>query len=137
MPIEDVQAHTPLEEYGIDSILIVQLTNRVREDVPDISSTLFFEYPTIGGLAEYLVSSRQDDMAGIFKTNNEAEKAPHTLQKKQSRKKSAGLAKRQAASFSEKAPPASEPPSKHLEVAIVGLAGGIPELKMLMSSGNG
>ncbi|WP_276789499.1 acyl carrier protein, partial [Bacillus sp. (in: firmicutes)] len=27
MPIEDVQAHTPLEEYGIDSILIVQLTN--------------------------------------------------------------------------------------------------------------
>ncbi|MDJ1630898.1 acyl carrier protein [Bacillus velezensis] len=31
MPIEDVQAHTPLEEYGIDSILIVQLTNRVRK----------------------------------------------------------------------------------------------------------
>ncbi|ANU30635.1 polyketide synthase [Bacillus velezensis] len=126
MPIEDVQAHTPLEEYGIDSILIVQLTNRVREDIPDLSSTLFFEYPTIGGLAEYLVSSRQDDMAGIFKTNKEAEKAPHTLQKKQSRKKSAGLTKRQAASLSEKAPPASEPPSKHLEVAIVGLAGRYP-----------
>lgn len=87
MPIEDVQAHTPLEEYGIDSILIVQLTNRVREDVPDISSTLFFEYPTIGGLAEYLVSSRQEDMAGIFKTNKEAEKVPHTLQKSKAAKK--------------------------------------------------
>lgn len=109
MPIEDVQAHTPLEEYGIDSILIVQLTNRVREDIPDISSTLFFEYPTIGGLAEYLVSSRQDDMAGIFKTNKEAEKRRPLPNRRQNT----------------------------LKWPLSVLPDGIPELKMLMSSGNG
>ena len=52
IPSHKIDPSEPLEKYGIDSILVVQLTNSLREVFKDISSTLFFEVQTIDALVE-------------------------------------------------------------------------------------
>ena len=43
-----------MEEYGLDSILVVQLTNTFRDVMDGITSTLFFEVHTIDALGRPL-----------------------------------------------------------------------------------
>ncbi|WP_313913627.1 SDR family NAD(P)-dependent oxidoreductase, partial [Tahibacter sp.] len=45
----------PLESYGIDSIVIMQLNTRLTGVFGELSKTLFFEYPTLAELGDYLV----------------------------------------------------------------------------------
>ncbi|WP_343232324.1 SDR family NAD(P)-dependent oxidoreductase [Tahibacter sp.] len=45
----------PLESYGIDSILITQLNTRLTGIFGELSKTLFYEYPTLAELGEYLI----------------------------------------------------------------------------------
>ncbi|MBL1100571.1 type I polyketide synthase [Streptomyces coffeae] len=44
---------TPLDRYGIDSILIVKLNSAVEKTFGETSKTLFFEYTTLADLAGY------------------------------------------------------------------------------------
>jgi len=58
-PPDQIDEHAPLEEYGMDSLLVVKLTNGLKEFFPDLASTLFFEHRTIASVAEYLVLSEE------------------------------------------------------------------------------
>lgn len=60
MPTNKIDSSEPLEKYGIDSILIVQLTNALRKELKNISSTLFFEYQTIDALVEHLMTTDKE-----------------------------------------------------------------------------
>lgn len=55
MDSAEINAYESLASYGIDSILIVQLTNALREVFPDVSSTLLFECQTVNALSEYFM----------------------------------------------------------------------------------
>ncbi|WP_338862076.1 amino acid adenylation domain-containing protein [Mycetohabitans rhizoxinica] len=63
---EQIDAGEPLETYGIDSILVVQLTNLLRDKLSGISSTLFFEYQTIDALADHFVGSQKDQLRALL-----------------------------------------------------------------------
>ncbi|GCF07146.1 hypothetical protein KDI_07100 [Dictyobacter arantiisoli] len=56
-PTAKIHPDAPLEEYGIDSLLIIQLTTRLSQLFPQISSTVFFEYRTISALVEHLLQA--------------------------------------------------------------------------------
>ncbi|MCU7933261.1 MAG: SDR family NAD(P)-dependent oxidoreductase [Candidatus Thiodiazotropha sp. (ex Dulcina madagascariensis)] len=56
----------PLEEYGIDSILVVQLTNALRKVFANVSSTLFFEYQTLDALVEYFINTQRNALIELF-----------------------------------------------------------------------
>jgi len=60
MNSQDIDALEPLETYGIDSILVVQITNALREIFPDIRSTLLFECQTINALSDYFINNNKD-----------------------------------------------------------------------------
>lgn len=47
----------PLESYGVDSIVITQLNERLADKFPELSKTLFYEYHTLDAVTEYLVPS--------------------------------------------------------------------------------
>ncbi|PEP92269.1 polyketide synthase, partial [Bacillus wiedmannii] len=66
IPMNQIDSSDPLQEYGIDSILIVKLTNVLREVFEDFNSTLFFEYQTIDELVEYLIKTHIDKLKGLF-----------------------------------------------------------------------
>nr|QEO74705.1 phosphopantetheine-binding domain-containing pro [uncultured bacterium] len=65
MDANDVDVREPLETYGIDSILVVQITEALRETFPDVRSTLLFECQTIDALSEHFVRHSGDQLARL------------------------------------------------------------------------
>jgi acyl transferase domain-containing protein/aryl carrier-like protein/SAM-dependent methyltransferase len=51
-----IDAEEPLERYGIDSIMIRQLNERLAAVFGKLSATLFYEYQTLTALADYLAA---------------------------------------------------------------------------------
>jgi acyl transferase domain-containing protein/aryl carrier-like protein/SAM-dependent methyltransferase len=62
---EQLDPGEPLEKYGLDSILVVQLTNQMRTVLPDITSTLFFEAQSITGLADWLLEHKPEAVEAL------------------------------------------------------------------------
>ncbi|MBM0108589.1 polyketide synthase dehydratase domain-containing protein [Steroidobacter sp. S1-65] len=63
MDAGEIENHKPLERYGLDSILVVQLTTHFRKIFPGTRSTLFFEVHSIDGLVEYFLEHDREAVA--------------------------------------------------------------------------
>src|SRR5262245_43183686 len=57
LPSHKIDSQAALEQYGIDSVLAMKLTNQLEKTFGSLSKTLFFEYQTIAGLARYFVKA--------------------------------------------------------------------------------
>ncbi|MEO7323244.1 MAG: SDR family NAD(P)-dependent oxidoreductase [Dokdonella sp.] len=68
LPQHRVDVQTPLENYGIDSILAMRLTALLEQTFGSLSKTLFFEYQTIAELAKYLVKAFPQVVARVATT---------------------------------------------------------------------
>ncbi|WP_029002383.1 non-ribosomal peptide synthetase [Azorhizobium doebereinerae] len=66
VPLASVEADAPLEAYGIDSILITRLTDRLEADLGPLSKTLFFEHRTLQALATHLLAAHGPAMANLL-----------------------------------------------------------------------
>ncbi|MCX8131319.1 MAG: SDR family NAD(P)-dependent oxidoreductase, partial [Clostridia bacterium] len=71
IPSHKIDSSEPLEKYGIDSILVVRLTNNLRKVMDNISSTLFFEYQTIDALVEHFIDTRKASLISLVGMENE------------------------------------------------------------------
>ncbi|HEX3029215.1 MAG TPA: SDR family NAD(P)-dependent oxidoreductase, partial [Clostridia bacterium] len=60
IPSHKIDSKEPLERYGIDSILVVQLANTLRKSFKDVSSTLFFEFQTIDALVDHFIKTQKE-----------------------------------------------------------------------------
>ena len=60
LPPHRLEADAPFETYGIDSVMVIQLTNRLEETFGALSKTLFFEYATIRELTDYFLSAHRE-----------------------------------------------------------------------------
>jgi polyketide synthase PksL len=60
----DIQA--PLENYGINSILAMNLTNQLEKTFGTLSKTLFFEYQTIAELSEHFSKTYHDKLSELL-----------------------------------------------------------------------
>jgi acyl transferase domain-containing protein/acyl carrier protein len=61
-----IDVHAPLEQYGIDSILVLQLTADLEKRFGPLSKTLFFEYQTLRALTDYFVQSHSDRLIALL-----------------------------------------------------------------------
>ncbi|MDE1462572.1 beta-ketoacyl synthase N-terminal-like domain-containing protein [Spartinivicinus poritis] len=63
----------PIQEYGVDSIVLAQLVNRMDRDLPglNIDPSLVLAYPTIESLSQYLASSHEEKLAQQFSVSNQ------------------------------------------------------------------
>ncbi|WP_247572066.1 amino acid adenylation domain-containing protein [Ralstonia solanacearum] len=116
---EQIDAREPLETYGIDSILVVQLTNLLRDKLSGISSTLFFEYQTIDALADHFVASQQAQLMALLGLDRAAEGERPAPAEAVSPPAEPVAGRRLVARMPHRAP--REP--RDTDVAIIGLAG--------------
>ncbi|MGO1070379.1 SDR family NAD(P)-dependent oxidoreductase [Lysobacter sp. CA199] len=65
----EIDPNAALENYGIDSVMIVKLTGRLEATFGAVSKTLFFEYQDIAGLAEHLTESFPDAAQNLAGTD--------------------------------------------------------------------
>ena len=73
-----IRANRKLEEYGLDSIAIVESTNRLEEALGPLSKTLFFEYVDLEGVAEHLVAEHRPALLDLFAEDEPAVGAEET-----------------------------------------------------------
>ena len=66
LPVERVQTTEPMENYGIDSVMILSLNKRLEADFGQLSKTLFFEYQTIDDLTSYFMKTFPQQLAARF-----------------------------------------------------------------------
>jgi polyketide synthase PksN len=57
LPAIQINANKPMEEYGIDSVMVMQMTNELEKVFGSLSKTLFFEYQSIGELTNYFLET--------------------------------------------------------------------------------
>ena len=66
VPVHKIEEDVPMEEYGIDSVMVMQMTGKLEETFGTLPKTLFFEYQTIGELTEYFMSEYQQKLNEIL-----------------------------------------------------------------------
>jgi polyketide synthase PksN len=127
LPIQRIEADAPLEKYGIDSVMVMRLTQQLETKFGTLSKTLFFEYQSIRELTRFFLESYPEQLtdlagfkAGVASTAGPAEAGlaassqPGRLRKRRSRFPAPGKAAR--------ADQAIGSP----DIAIIGLAGRYP-----------
>jgi polyketide synthase PksN len=55
LPMDRIESNAPLDRYGIDSILVVELTSELEKTFGQLSKTLLFEYQTLDALVDYFL----------------------------------------------------------------------------------
>jgi acyl carrier protein len=73
-----IRGNRKLEEYGLDSIMIVEITNRMEEVLGPLSKTLFFEYVDLDSLGAYIAGEHGAALSALF--SEEEVTAPEVTQ---------------------------------------------------------
>jgi len=75
---DEIESAVALERYGIDSILVVQLTNALRKVISPVSSTLLFEVQTIDALVAHFIENRKEALIRLVGLETVEATAPRT-----------------------------------------------------------
>ncbi|QDS33253.1 SDR family NAD(P)-dependent oxidoreductase [Brevibacillus brevis] len=134
IPFDQIDSSAALEEYGIDSIMIVQMTNVLRKKLHQISTTLFFEYQTIDALVEHFMTTQTDELlalVGIDEQQSVQKQITNSAASAKPTSEQAGSAFRKAKSrrFLQVLDTEAEKPAapSRQDVAIIGLSGRYPQ----------
>ncbi|HBV97545.1 MAG TPA: hypothetical protein DEF36_10925, partial [Desulfotomaculum sp.] len=127
LPAHRIEADSPMEKYGIDSIMVLQLTNQLEKTFGSLSKTLFFEYKNIQELTGYFLESYGDQLMDLLGIGKDAEPAaisytgPAALTEEKPE-----LSRRRRPRFTA---PGWEAPKENgaLDIAIIGVAGRYPQ----------
>jgi acyl transferase domain-containing protein/aryl carrier-like protein/short-subunit dehydrogenase involved in D-alanine esterification of teichoic acids len=65
LPPGEIDDRTPLEDYGLDSVAVIRLIDRLETLFGDIPSTLFYEHHTLAALADWLAENRSGAVASL------------------------------------------------------------------------
>ncbi|WP_303304587.1 SDR family NAD(P)-dependent oxidoreductase, partial [Flavivirga jejuensis] len=79
IPVSRIDAEAPMEKYGIDSIMVIQLTNQLENAFGNLPKTLFFEYQNIKDLSGYFVSEYNNQLTELFESNKKKIKIPNQI----------------------------------------------------------
>ncbi len=69
--VEQIDPAEPLGNYGVDSILIGQLTHRLQRDFAHVTATIFFENQTADQLAAHLAAAYPTELKRALQVEHE------------------------------------------------------------------
>lgn len=110
MQTEEIQAEVLFEEYGVDSIMIMNISEMIEKDLGKISKTLLFEYQNLDTLTQYFAEEYKEKLEHMF---------GHEIDIKEEQK-ALGLVE---GSFSETKNVSVSNEKKSIEVAVIGISG--------------
>ncbi|TCS93647.1 SDR family NAD(P)-dependent oxidoreductase [Hazenella coriacea] len=133
LPADRIDVNAPMENYGIDSIMIMHLTNELEKKFGSLSKTLFFEYQDIKSITEYFLENYHHkliDLLGIEEVASSVEDTVKALPMEEESVKS--ISKNHK--YSGYAPLQIVPKEKlkekeeqDLDIAIIGVSGRYPQ----------
>ncbi|GED59056.1 hypothetical protein BFO01nite_31880 [Brevibacillus formosus] len=127
LPIDRIEADALLEKYGIDSIMVMQLTNELEKTFGSLSKTLFFEYQTIEEIATYFLASHREQMMSILGVDEK--EAPTASPVKKSSVEPAIHNRRSRGYVLKETTRETKPANDALDIAIIGVSGRYPKAR--------
>ncbi|MFH9613919.1 SDR family NAD(P)-dependent oxidoreductase [Streptomyces pratensis] len=122
VPAERIDADDALEHYGIDSIMAMNLTNRLETVFGSLPKTLFYEYQSISALSGYLLGAHRPRLVELLAT--EAQEPSGTSADAPRGATRSGRTRPVVVRRSR-----PEPVGRDTEIAVVGLAGRYPQAR--------
>ncbi|WP_075185106.1 amino acid adenylation domain-containing protein [Teredinibacter haidensis] len=133
LSMQKIDTEAPLEQYGMDSILAINLTNQLEKTFGSLPKTLFFEYQTISELSNYFLQSYEATLQSLYNSNATSSfMAASSKSAAEPVIKTAKLNNRKRRRFT-----ATQQVNHHtskntaLDIAIVGLSGRYPQSRNL------
>lgn len=136
LPVNRINAEAPLEKYGIDSVMVLQMTNDLERVFGPLSKTLFFEYQSIQEVTDFFLQSHREPLKlllGIDDNPNEAEGSTIALQVVHQEPETPVRPRRERSRFlasGDGAPAMDHSNNRHqkpgMDIAIIGLSGRYP-----------
>jgi len=125
LPPKDIDPNTPLEFYGLDSVIVKRFNDKMAEMVGPLPKTLLFEYQTLRDLTGYFVRNYSSRLERLFADKEEIseqgiEALPAVLPS----------IKPSTTAFSTR-PPIHHSPAREEEIAIIGIGGRYPSARNL------
>lgn len=77
LPVERISETKSFGEYGIDSIMTVNMTRILEEKLGELPKTLFYEYQNMRDLTGYFVSQHKSVLIQFFQLEHEQEKTAY------------------------------------------------------------
>lgn len=77
LSVNQLDPRAPLERYGIDSILSMDLTSQLEKTFGSLPKTLFFEYQTIHELTAYFVNTYTDYLTDLLFEKQDSQRLTH------------------------------------------------------------
>jgi acyl transferase domain-containing protein/tryptophanase len=75
IPVAQFQNHKSFSSYGIDSLMVADITSEIEKAVGALPKTLFFQYQNIAELTNYLLENHREQLQELL---TEKVSAPHT-----------------------------------------------------------
>ncbi|MGD2092501.1 MAG: SDR family NAD(P)-dependent oxidoreductase, partial [Candidatus Aminicenantes bacterium] len=76
LPVQRIEADAPMEKYGIDSIMVMKLTDQLEQTFGSLSKTLFFEYQNIRELTGYFLEYHRDQLMELLEIEEKTKVSP-------------------------------------------------------------
>lgn len=73
LPADRIETDAPMEKYGIDSIMSMELISQLEKTFGSLPKTLFFEYQNIRDLTGYFLESHKDKLLKELNMGKETE----------------------------------------------------------------
>nr|ABM63527.1 BryB [Candidatus Endobugula sertula] len=70
IPEKNIYVHETLDKYGVDSLLVMKMTNQLEKVFGKLSKTLFFEYQTIRELGDYFLKFHDEKLREFFQIDS-------------------------------------------------------------------
>lgn len=66
LPLHNIDVSAAMENYGIDSIMAMNLTSELEKTFGSLPKTLFFEYQTISELSDYFIQAHKEKLTQLL-----------------------------------------------------------------------
>ncbi|MEU5796218.1 SDR family NAD(P)-dependent oxidoreductase [Streptomyces sp. NPDC047813] len=122
LPAGRLDSRVPLDDYGLDSVLVMESNSLLGKDFPGLRGTVFFEFRTVDELAGHILDEQADAVARLFPEETE----PARQETQPSRK--------DAPPAPAPAPGPQTPPARRdadEPIAVIGISGRYPQADTL------
>jgi polyketide synthase PksN len=121
-PVDEIRADDALDSYGIDSMMVMELTRILERPFGPLSKTLFFEYQTLADLVDHFLADHIAQVRALLDERQPASPAPVSRSEAvvESPARPAPVVRPQPQ------PTAHKPNTGALDIAIIGLSGRYP-----------
>ncbi|KAF0866050.1 type I polyketide synthase [Pseudomonas sp. LD120] len=121
-PVERIDSDSSFERYGVDSIMLTELTDQLQRTFGSLPNTLLYEYQTVRELSEYFIKQQPETMRQLLVGESANRSAPGETAAPPASVEASRSRRKQRRSHDTGAPATGQ----SRDLAIIGLSGRYP-----------